>query len=151
MSCSGGNSLSVTLSGQTTKILENCTAFAQFTTKNCQRTLRIGPAVSVIFYKGGLKMTADRLLQLWGSMLSLLIWAFLISLIAFNVVPWWVAILGAIIAQLNEQIFLAIVRRVLHLDPTRISFPKMLAENVSEIRSSDFLRRDPAASTSKRR
>ena len=69
-------------------------------------------------------MTTDRLLQLWGSMVSLLIWIFLISLIAFNVVPWRVAILGAIVAQLNEQIFLAIVRRVLHLEPTRISFPK---------------------------
>ena len=69
-------------------------------------------------------MTADRLLQIWGSMVLFLIWIFLISLIAFNIVPWWVAILGAIVAQLNEQIFLAIVRRVLHLEPTRISFPK---------------------------
>jgi hypothetical protein len=61
-------------------------------------------------------------------MVSLLIWIFLISLIAFNVVPWWVAILGAIVAQLNEQIFVAIVRRVLHLEPYADLVSKTLAD-----------------------
>ena len=73
-------------------------------------------------------MTADRLLQIWGSMVLFLIWIFLISLIAFNIVPWWVAILGAIVAQLNEQIFLAIVRRVLHLETYLDLVSKTLAD-----------------------
>ena len=73
-------------------------------------------------------MTADRLLQIWGSMVLFLIWIFLISLIAFNIVPWWVAILGAIVAQLNELIFLAIVRRVLHLEPYTDLVSKTLAD-----------------------
>ena len=73
-------------------------------------------------------MTADRLLQIWGSMVLFLIWIFLISLIAFNIVPWWVAILGAIVAQLNELIFLAIVRRVLHLETYLDLVSKTLAD-----------------------
>jgi hypothetical protein len=78
--------------------------------------------------EGELKMTADRLLQIWGSMVLFLIWIFLISLIAFNIVPWWVAILGAIVAQLNELIFLAIVRRVLHLETYLDLVSKTLAD-----------------------
>jgi len=77
-------------------------------------------------------VTIERRLQLWGSGVALATWVILISLAAFNVVPLWVAISGAIVGQfVNGYIILGILRLALGRERFADLVAKMLAERAA--------------------